>query len=66
MLQFPSAALEATKRTIHYMKMQNEVLSHAIMLHRHRYLGKSDISSVVKESTDIIELNIDDFLSNKK
>jgi phosphate:Na+ symporter len=35
------------------------------MLHRHRYLGKTDISSVVKESTDIIELNIDDFYQTR-
>ena len=52
----PSVALEATKKeTIHLYDNASEVLSHAIMLHRHRYLGKSDISSVVKESTDIID-----------
>ena len=62
----PSVALEATKKeTIHLYDNASEVLSHAIMLHRHRYLGKSDISSVVKESTDIIELNIDDFYQTR-
>ena len=62
----PSAALEATKKeTIHLYDNASEVLSHAIMLHRHRYLGKSDISAVVKESTDIIELNIDDFYQTR-
>lgn len=62
----PSAALEATKKeTIHLYDNASEVLSHAIMLHRHRYLGKSDIASVVKESTDIIELNIDDFYQTR-
>ena len=62
----PSAALKATrKETIHLYDNASEVLSHAIMLHRHRYLGKTDISSVVKESTDIIELNIDDFYQTR-
>jgi phosphate:Na+ symporter len=35
------------------------------MLHRHRYLGKTDISTAVKESTDIIELNIEDFYQTR-
>jgi phosphate:Na+ symporter len=40
----PSVALDATKKeTIHLYDNASEVLSHAIMLHRHRYLGKSDI-----------------------
>ena len=62
----PFAALKATrKETIHLYDNATEVLSHAIMLHRHRYLGKSDISVVVKESTDIIDLNIDDFYQTR-
>ena len=62
----PSNALKATKKeTIHLYDNASEVLSHAIMLHRHRYLGRTDISSVVKESTDIIELNIDDFYQTR-
>ena len=62
----PFVALKATrKETIHLYDNASEVLSHAIMLHRHRYLGKTDISSVVKESTDIIELNIDDFYQTR-
>ena len=40
----PFAALKATrKETIHLYDNATEVLSHAIMLHRHRYLGKTDI-----------------------
>ena len=62
----PFAALKATrKETIHLYDNASEVLSHAIMLHRHRYLGKTDISTVVKESTDIIDLNIDDFYQTR-
>ena len=62
----PYVALGATrKETIHLYDNASEVLSHAIMLHRHRYLGKSDISAVVKESSDIIELNIDDFYQTR-
>lgn len=62
----PFAALKATrKETIHLYDNASEVLSHAIMLHRHRYLGKSDISSIVRDSTDIIELDIDEFYKTR-
>ncbi|MDY3204058.1 MAG: Na/Pi symporter [Arcobacter sp.] len=62
----PFAALKATrKEIIHLYDNASEVLSHAIMLHRHRYLGKTDISTAVKESTDIIELNIEDFYQTR-
>lgn len=58
----PIVALKATrKETIHLYDNASEVLSHAIMLHRHRYLGKANIDIIVRESTDIIELNIDEF-----
>ena len=62
----PSVALGATrKETIHLYDNSSEVLSHAIMLHRHRYLGKTDISAIVRDSTDIIDLNIDDFYQSR-
>lgn len=62
----PFAALKATrKETIHLYDNASEVLSHAIMLHRHRYLGKSNIASIVKDSTDIIELDIDEFYKTR-
>ena len=62
----PFVALGATrKETIHLYDNATEVLSHAIMLHRHRYLEKEDITSIVKESTDIIDLNIDDFYQSR-
>jgi phosphate:Na+ symporter len=62
----PTVALGATrKETIHLYDNASEVLSHAIMLHRHRYLGKTDISAIVRESTDIINLNIDDFYQSR-
>ncbi len=62
----PLVALKATrKETIHLYENATEVLSHAIMLHRHRYLDKSNIDLVVKESTDIIELDIDDFYKTR-
>lgn len=62
----PNAALRATrKETIHLYDNASEVLSHAIMLHRHRYIGKSNISKVVKESSDIIDLNIDEFYESR-
>ncbi|WP_066162407.1 Na/Pi cotransporter family protein [Aliarcobacter skirrowii] len=62
----PFAALKATrKETIHLYDNASEVLSHAIMLHRHRYLGKKDIDKIVKESYDIIDLNIDEFYESR-
>lgn len=62
----PFVALKATrKETIHLYDNASEVLSHAIMLHRHRYLGKLNLSLIVKESTDIIELNIDEFYQTR-
>ncbi|MGJ0308990.1 Na/Pi cotransporter family protein [Aliarcobacter cryaerophilus] len=62
----PFAALKATrKETIHLYDNATEVLSHAIMLHRHRYLGKKDIDKIVKESSDIIDLNIDEFYESR-
>lgn len=62
----PYVALKLTrKEIIHLYENSTEVLSHAIMLHRHRYLGKTDISKIVKESTDIIELNIDEFYQTR-
>ncbi|WP_228282956.1 Na/Pi cotransporter family protein [Aliarcobacter cryaerophilus] len=62
----PFAALKATrKETIHLYDNATEVLSHAIMLHRHRYIGKSNISKIVKESSDIIDLNIDEFYESR-
>ena len=65
-LTVPFVALKATRNeTIHLYDNASEVLSHAIMLHRHRYLGKNDITSIVKESTDIIELNIDEFYQTR-
>ncbi len=62
----PLVALKATrKETIHLYDNATEVLSHAIMLHRHRYLDKSNIDLVVKESTDLIELDIDEFYKTR-
>ena len=62
----PLVALKATrKETIHLYENATEVLSHAIMLHRHRYLDKSNIDLVVKESTDLIELDIDEFYKTR-
>jgi phosphate:Na+ symporter len=62
----PSAAFEATKKeVVHLYENATEVLSHAIMLHRHRYLGQQNIDNIVKESTDIIQLDIDTFYQTR-
>ncbi|MGE4455975.1 MAG: Na/Pi cotransporter family protein [Arcobacteraceae bacterium] len=65
-VEVPSAAFEATKKeVIHLYENATEVLSHAIMLHRHRYLGQHNIDNIVRESTDIIELDIDNFYQTR-
>jgi phosphate:Na+ symporter len=65
-VKVPFVALKATrKETIHLYDNATEVLSHAIMLHRHRYLDKLNIPLVVKESTDLIELDIDEFYQTR-
>ncbi|MEW6551085.1 MAG: Na/Pi symporter [Campylobacterota bacterium] len=65
-VEVPSAAFEATKKeVIHLYENATEILSHAIMLHRHRYLGQHNIDNIVRESTDIIELDIDNFYQTR-
>ena len=62
----PEAALEAVRNeTIHLYENSIEVISHALFLHRHNYLGSHDISSVVKNSNTQINIDINEFYTNK-
>lgn len=62
----PDAAMEAIKNeTIHLYENSIEVISHALYLHRHNYLGSHDISSVVKNSNTQINIDINEFYSKK-
>ena len=65
-ITMPDAAIEAIKNeTIHLYDNSVEVISHALYLHRHNYLGSHDISSVVKNSNTQINIDINDFYTNK-
>ena len=62
----PSAAIKAIKNeTIHLYENSIEVISHALYLHRHKYLGSHDISLVVKNSNAKINIDINEFYSQK-
>jgi len=66
-VEVPEVALLALKKEIlHLYDNASEVLSHALSLHRHTYIGMGDeISNVVKSSVKKIDINIDDFYGRK-
>jgi len=62
----PDAAIKAIKdETVHLYENSIEVISHALYLHRHKYLGSHDISLVVKNSNAKINIDINQFYSQK-
>ncbi|WP_321779266.1 Na/Pi symporter [Sulfurimonas sp.] len=61
-INVPEAAIEVIrKEVIHLYDNAVEVLSHALSLHRHQYLGCKDISSVIKHSDKDIHTDINTF-----
>jgi len=66
-VEVPEVALLALKKEIvHLYDNASEVLSHALSLHRHTYIGMGDeISDLVKSSVKKIDINIDDFYRKK-
>ncbi len=61
-ISVPEAAIEAiTKEIEHLYDNAIKVLSHALSLHRHKYLGSNDINCVVQESDEMIETDIDTY-----
>ncbi|EDZ62993.1 Na+/Pi-cotransporter [Sulfurimonas gotlandica GD1] len=61
-INVPEAALEAIKKEVeHLYDNAVEVLSHALFLHRHQYLGCKDMSSVIKHSDKDINTDINIF-----
>ncbi len=66
-VEVPEAAIAALKKEIiHLYDNASEVLSHALSLHRHRYIGMGDeISRVVESSVKQIDTNIDEFYQHK-
>ena len=62
----PEAALAAIeKEIIHLYDNSTEVLAHSLSLHRHALYGQEDISTVVANSNEKIDIDIDKFYTNK-
>jgi len=66
-IEVPEAAILALKKEIiHLYDNATEVLSHALSLHRHTFIGIGDeISTVVKSSVKKIDVNVDDVYEKK-
>lgn len=67
-IKVPEAAIKALKKeTIHLYDNATEVLSHALSLHRHSFIGvdTDDLSKVIEQSTKKIETNVDEFYQNR-
>ncbi len=65
-INIPEAAIEAiTKEVEHLYDNAIEILSHALSLHRHEYIGSSDIENVVNNSTKKIKTDINIFYDEK-
>lgn len=68
LIKIPDAALTCVKKEIfHLYENAQEVISHAIYLHRHKFLGtnKEDLNEIVKKSNLDINININQFYTNK-
>ncbi|MCD4667018.1 MAG: Na/Pi symporter [Sulfurimonas sp.] len=66
-VEVPEVALVALKKEIlHLYDNATEVLSHALSLHRHTYVGMGDeINKAVESSVKMIDINVDDFYEKK-
>ena len=66
-IEVPEAAISALKKEIvHLYDNSTEVLSHALSLHRHTFIGMGDeISTAVKSSVTKIDMNIDEFYEKR-
>ncbi len=60
-----SALISLRKEVIHLYDNATEVLAHSVSLHRDSFIGKDDISSVVKQSNSKIDIDISDFYNTK-
>lgn len=65
-IKIPEAAINSIKNeNIHLLDNAIEVISHALFLHRHKFLGSEDLSSVVKNSNLEVQIDVNEFYSNK-
>ncbi|WP_373035173.1 Na/Pi cotransporter family protein [Sulfurimonas sp.] len=61
-INVPEAALEAIRKEVEHLYDNGvEVISHALSLHRHQYLGCKDMSHVIKHSDKDIHTDINTF-----
>jgi phosphate:Na+ symporter len=61
----PQTSLIAIKKEVgHLYDNAAEVISHALSLHRHSYIGSDDIMCVIKASTDKIDTDIEKYYQN--
>ena len=66
-IEVPEVAIMALRKEIlHLYDNSTEVLSHALSLHRHTYVGMGDeINKIVETSMKKIDINVDDFYAQK-
>lgn len=66
-VEVPEVALQALhKEIVHLYENSTEVLSHALSLHRHTYIGMGEeMDRVVESSVKQIPINVDDFYERK-
>lgn len=58
----PEAALSAVKKEVEHLYDNSvEVISHALSLHRHKYIGSKDISYAIEASITKIDTDIDKY-----
>ncbi len=66
-IEVPEAAIEALRKEIvHLYDNATEVLSHALSLHRHTFIGMgNEINGIVEASVTKIDINVDDSYEKK-
>ncbi|MEA2050190.1 MAG: Na/Pi symporter [Campylobacterota bacterium] len=64
-IAMPQSAIAAIeKEVIHLYDNSTEVLAHSLSLHRHALFTQNDLSKVVSNSTDKIQIDIDKFYTS--
>ena len=65
LVSVPEASIIAIRKEIIRLYLNAvEVISHALFLHRHKYLASDDLHEVVKKSNEKININLNDFYTN--
>lgn len=65
-IKIPDAAINSIRNeNIHLLDNAIEVISHALYLHRHKFLGSEDLSNIVKNSNLEVQIDVNEFYSKK-